>query len=78
MRPAEDAALLLGIVERHLVVLRLGLGDEFPDEEWGFLAQQATEKLLKAVIVAANQAPPTKLLDLIEQLRQVIQGRISS
>jgi HEPN domain-containing protein len=58
MSPAEDAALLLGIVERHLVVLRLGLGDEFPEEEWGFLAQQATEKLLKAVIVAANQAPP--------------------
>ncbi|MCP9849799.1 HEPN domain-containing protein [Cyanobium sp. Morenito 9A2] len=58
MPPAEDAALLLVIVQRHLVALQLGLDGVFPEEEWGFLAQQALEKLLKAQIVLANQRPP--------------------
>jgi HEPN domain-containing protein len=58
MSPAEDAALLLAIVRRHLVVLRLGLGAGFPDEEWGSLAQQAVEKLLKAQLVLDDRSPP--------------------
>ena len=48
MSPAEDAALLLRIVRRHLQAMRLTLEPPYPDEEWGFPATQALEKLLKA------------------------------
>ena len=57
MSPAEDAALLLRIVRRHLQALRLNLDPAYPDEEWGFQAQQALEKLLKAAVVLRNQSP---------------------
>ena len=58
MSPAEDAALLLRIVQRHLQAMRLNLDPLYPEEEWGFQAQQALEKLLKAELVLRNQAPP--------------------
>lgn len=58
MTPAEDALLLLQIVDRHLVALRVNLDPAFPDEEWGFLAQQALEKLLKGAIVLQDERPP--------------------
>lgn len=58
MSPAEDAQLLLAIVRRHLRTLRIGLNPEYPEEDWGFTAQQALEKLLKASIVLADQPPP--------------------
>lgn len=58
MSPDEDAALLLVIVRRHLAALRLSLDPSFPDEEWGFLAQQALEKILKGWIVLHDQNPP--------------------
>jgi HEPN domain-containing protein len=58
MSPAEDAALLLTIVRRHLCTLELGLSASYPDEDWGFTAQQAVEKLLKALIVLSEQHPP--------------------
>ena len=58
MSPAEDAALLLAIVRRHLRTLELGLSDSYPPEDWGFKAQQAVEKLLKAAIVLTEQHPP--------------------
>ena len=54
MSPAEDALLLLAIVRRHLRSLRIGLDPDFPEEDWGFTAQQALEKLLKAWIVLAD------------------------
>jgi HEPN domain-containing protein len=57
MSPAEDAALLLRIVRRHLQAMRLNLDPAYPDEEWGYQAQQALEKLLKAAVVLRNQAP---------------------
>jgi len=57
MSPAEDAALLLRIVRRHLQAMRLNLDPAYPDEEWGFQAHQALEKLLKAAVVLRNQAP---------------------
>lgn len=47
MSPSEDARLLLAIVRRHLRGLRVGLDPAFPEEDWGFSAQQAVEKLLK-------------------------------
>jgi len=58
MSPAEDAALLLAIVRRHLRTLQLGLSASYPEEDWGFTAQQAVEKILKASIVLKAQHPP--------------------
>jgi len=58
MSPAEDAALLLAIVRRHLRTLELGLSASYPEEDWGFTAQQAVEKILKASIVLKAQHPP--------------------
>ncbi|MCP9775778.1 HEPN domain-containing protein [Cyanobium sp. WAJ14-Wanaka] len=57
MSPAEDAKLLLRIVRRHLLAMQLNLDPSYPEEEWGFQAQQALEKLLKAKLVLSNLAP---------------------
>ena len=58
MSPAEDALLLLAIVRRHLRSLGLTLDPAYPEEDWGFTAQQAVEKLLKAWIALADRQPP--------------------
>jgi HEPN domain-containing protein len=58
MSPAEDPLLLLAIVRRHLRTLRFGLDRAYPEEDWGFTAQQAVEKPLKAWIVLADRRPP--------------------
>lgn len=58
MTPQDDARILLGLVDRHLRALRLNMDSAYPDEEWGFTAQQAVEKLLKARIVLRDQRPP--------------------
>ena len=74
MSPAEDAALLLRIVRRHLQAMRLNLNPEYPDEEWGFQAQQALEKLLKAQLVLRDQPAPRthELLDLALLLNEAL------
>ena len=70
--PAEDAQLLLGIVRRHLRALELGLDEAFPQEDWGFTAQQMLEKILKAWSVLADQRPPhTQELDKLLPLAGV-------
>jgi hypothetical protein len=58
MSPSEDAALLLVTVRRHLRSLAMTIDPAFPQEDWGFLAQQALEKVLKASIVLMDQEPP--------------------
>jgi HEPN domain-containing protein len=59
MTPAEDVRLLLRLVERQLGSLRGTLDSVgFADEDWGFLAQQTLEKLLKALLVLNEQEPP--------------------
>jgi len=59
MSPAEDCLLLLRLVERHLGSLKGTLDPAvFADEDWGFLAQQSLEKLLKARLVLHGQEPP--------------------
>ena len=58
MTPQEDARVLLALVDRHLRALRLNLDPAYPDEEWGFTAQQAVEKLLKIRIVLGDERPP--------------------
>jgi hypothetical protein len=57
MSPSEDAALLLVTVRRHLRSLALTTDPAFPQEDWGVLAQQALEKVLKAGIVLLDQEP---------------------
>jgi HEPN domain-containing protein len=63
MSPVEDARLLLAIVRRHLQTLHFGLDPAYPEEDWGFTAQQVVEKLLKAWIVLSDRQPP-RLHDL--------------
>jgi HEPN domain-containing protein len=58
MTPQEDARVLLALVDRHLRGLRLNLDPAYPEEEWGFTAQQAVEKLLKIRIVLRDERPP--------------------
>jgi len=72
MTPQEDAQVLLALVDRHLRALRLNLDPAYPDEEWGFTAQQAVEKLLKMLIVLRDERPPfTHLLNVLAQLAGV-------
>jgi HEPN domain-containing protein len=72
MTPQEDARVLLALVDRHLRALRLNLDPAYPDEEWGFTAQQAVEKLLKVLIVLRDERPPfTHLLNVLSQLAGV-------
>ena len=59
-------------MDRHLRALRLNLDPAYPDEEWGFTAQQAVEKLLKIQIVLRDERPPfTHLLNVLAQLAGV-------
>lgn len=71
MSPAEDCLLLLRLVERHPGSLKGTLDPAiFADEDWGFLAQQSLEKLLKALLVLHCQEPPRShsLQRLIQEL----------
>lgn len=78
MSPAEDARLLLAIVHRHLRSLRLTLDGAYPEEDWGFTAQQVVEKLLKAWIVLADRRPPRlhELADLAVLAGQPLDPRL--
>jgi HEPN domain-containing protein len=80
MSPAEDAALLLAIVRRHLRSLRIGLEAAYPEEDWGFIAQQAMEKLLKAWLVLADRPPRRlhQLKDLTSLAEQPLDGRLAA
>jgi HEPN domain-containing protein len=78
MSPTEDALLLLAIVRRHLRSLRLTLDTAYPDEDWGFTAQQSVEKLLKAWIVMADRQPPRvhELIDLADLTGRQVDPRL--
>jgi HEPN domain-containing protein len=80
MSPAEDAALLLAIVRRHLRTLRIGLDPGYPEEDWGFTAQQVVEKLLKAWIVLSDRRPPRvhELIDLASVAGQPLEPRLAA
>ena len=72
MTPQEDARVLLALVDRHLRALRLNLDPAYPDEELGFTAQQAVEKLLKVLIVLRDERPPfTHMLNVLAELAGV-------
>ena len=72
MTPQEDARVLLALVDRHLRALRLNLDPAYPDEEWGFTAQQAVEKLLKVRIVLRDERPSfTHMLNVLAELAGV-------
>jgi HEPN domain-containing protein len=68
MPPEEDARLLLFLASRHERSLHLAMDEAFPQEDWGFLAQQAVETLLKALIVLSDRlAPLSRDLRLLER-----------
>ena len=72
MTPHEDASVLMALVNRHIRALELNLNPAYPDEEWGFTAQQAVEKLLKISIVLMDQRPPfTHMLAPLASLASV-------
>jgi HEPN domain-containing protein len=64
--------VLLALVDRHLQALRLSLEPAYPDEEWGFTAQQAVEKLLKIRIVLRDERSPfTHMLHVLAEFAGV-------
>jgi HEPN domain-containing protein len=58
MPPAEDARLILELALRHEQSLKMAMNPAFPQENWGFLAQQEVENLLKGLIVLQGKEPP--------------------
>jgi HEPN domain-containing protein len=78
MSPAEDAQLLIAIVQRHMRSLRVSLDPSYPDEDWGFTAQQALEKLLKTWIVLSDRLPPRiqDLADLVELAEKRLEPKL--
>lgn len=58
MPPEDDAWLILQVALRHEASLAAALDPAFPQENWGFLAQQEVENLLKALIVLRDQLAP--------------------
>ncbi|MCP9792734.1 HEPN domain-containing protein [Vulcanococcus limneticus Candia 3F8] len=72
MPPEQDAALVLLVALRHEIALVAALDPSFPQESWGFMAQQEVENLLRALIVLADrQAPLCHDLELLEHLARV-------
>jgi HEPN domain-containing protein len=58
MPPEEDARLILLLAQRHETSLAVSLDEAFAQENWGFIAQQCVENLLKALIVLGDAVPP--------------------
>ncbi len=69
MPPEEDAALILKLALHQEAALVAALDEAFPQETWGFIAQQAVENLLKSLIVLADQQSP--LSHALERLPQL-------
>jgi HEPN domain-containing protein len=68
MPPEEDARAILRLALRHERSLAVSLDPVFAQENWGFLAQQCVENLLKGLIVLAGEQPPlTHDLERLEQ-----------
>jgi HEPN domain-containing protein len=57
MPPEEDARAILRLALRHEQSLAASLDPAFAQENWGFLAQQCVENLLKGLIVLAGEQP---------------------
>lgn len=58
MPPEEDARAILRLALRHEQSLAASLDPAFAQENWGFLAQQCVENLLKGLIVLDDRQPP--------------------
>ena len=68
MPPEEDARAILRLALRHERSLAVSLDPAFAQENWGFMAQQCVENLLKGLIVlAGNQPPLTHDLERLER-----------
>ena len=55
MPPEEDARAILRLALRYEQSLAASLDPGFAQENWGFLAQQCVENMLKGLIVLADQ-----------------------
>ena len=53
----EDALLFFVIVRRHLQVLRLGLNEAYPAEDWGFTYGAAGRRKVAEGLDRAAQRP---------------------
>ncbi|MFM7236350.1 MAG: HEPN domain-containing protein [Cyanobium sp.] len=72
MPPEEDARAILRLALRHETSLAASLDPAFAQENWGFLAQQSVENLLKGFIVLADGQPPLSHdLRRLQQLARV-------
>lgn len=72
MPPEEDARAILRLALRHEHSLAASLDPAFAQENWGFLAQQCVENLLKGFIVLADGQPPfSRDLGHLQQLAGV-------
>lgn len=58
MPPEEEARAILRLALRHESSLAASLDPAFAQDNWGFLAQQCVENLLKGFIVLADRQPP--------------------
>ena len=77
MPPEEDARAILRLALRHEHSLAASLDPAFAQENWGFLAQQCVENLLKGSIVLADGQPPlTHDLGRLQLLKRICQLRL--
>lgn len=58
MPPEDDARAILRLALRHEQSLGASLDPAFAQENWGFLAQQCVENLLKGLVVLTGEQPP--------------------
>jgi len=73
MPPEEDARAILRLALRHEQSLAASLDPAFAQENWGFLAQQCVENLLKGLIVLSGEQPPLSHdLERLQRLAGVV------
>jgi HEPN domain-containing protein len=75
MPPEQDARAILRLALRHEQSLAADLDPAFSQENWGFLAQQGVENVLKGFIVLADVQPP--LTHDLARLAQLAGVRLS-
>lgn len=69
----DDARAILRLALRHEQSLAASLDPAFAQKNWGFLAQQCLENLLKGLIVLTGEQPPlSRDLERLQLLAGVV------